>query len=239
MWTGWRKLLPKFSQAEMPGFVPCKWGVAQRMSSGETDMYQLVFHLVESLMSTSFKKIALGAAFAVASVVAQAAPVVVDAFVNSSSGGTGAVAVSLLAGQGFTVTVGLTDLWNAGSLPRWSNADGLTGNAFATGSDESGQLAGTQISQDFGLYGQNGLSAAYGTLVGSFDNGSSFFKIGTSYSGTAASAGVLKLFYFDSNNGDNSGSITANVIAVPEPTSLALVLAGLGVVGFTAARRRG
>jgi len=60
--------------------------------------------------------------------------VVVDAFTNSSSGGTGSsTGVFLTVGQIFTVDVNPNDLWNAGALPRWSNADGLTGVLLATG----------------------------------------------------------------------------------------------------------
>ena len=77
----------------------------------------------------------------------RAAAVIVDALLNSSSGGSGATAV-LTAGEHFSVTVSPTDLWNAGALPRWSNADGLTHNLFATGTDESGQ-PGAILTREF------------------------------------------------------------------------------------------
>ena len=109
------------------------------------------------------KKIAiksmLGAGLLCAAAASQAMPFVVDAYANSSSGGTGASTVSLLAGQSFSVSVAPNDLWNAGALPRWSNADGLTGNLFATGSDDSGQSAGTQIGQNFGPHRNHGVLA--------------------------------------------------------------------------------
>ena len=135
------------------------------------------------------------------------------------------------------MSVATTDLWSAGALPRWSNADGLTGNLFATGSDESGQSAGTQIGANFGLNTQGNLSAAFGTLVGQIGSGD-FFAIGTSFSGVATSAGTLNLYYWDSNFADNVGSVTANVTAaIPEPASYALFLAGLGVLAFAVRRR--
>lgn len=191
----------------------------------------------------SFRQIAVLGTVTVAalltSVTSHAAPFTVDAAANSTSGGTGAATISLMAGQAFTVTVGVTDLWNAGALPRWSNADGLVGDVFATGADESGQPLGTQISQNWGTYTQGGLTAAYGTLVGSFDNGASFFSIGTSYSGIAAAGGLLNLYYFDSVGGDNTGSVLANVTAVPEPGALVMGLAGLAVLVSLGSRRRG
>src|SRR3954454_14903403 len=165
----------------------------------------------------------------------------VDAFGNSSSGGSGsATGVFLTAGEAFTVTVASNDLWSAGALPRWSNADGLTGNRFATGTDESGQAAGTQIGTNFGTWAQYSFSAPYGSLVGQIGAGA-FFLVGTNFSGTANATGQLSLYYWDENNGDNTGSIAATISAsaVPGP----IVGAGLpGLVmalgGLIAWRRR-
>jgi hypothetical protein len=168
-----------------------------------------------------------------------AALVTVDARTNSSSGGVGLNSgVSLSAGQAFSVTVAATDLWSAGPLPRWSDASGLDGDLFATGSDESGQLAGTKIGQNFGLWSQHGLSAPYGALVGELNN--IFFFIGTNFSGVAPGTGTdtLTLYYWDSNNGDNAGSIVADISGrtVPEPATLALF--GFALASLAAARRR-
>lgn len=174
---------------------------------------------------------------------ASAATFLVDAHDNSTSGGIGVSTLSLLSGQQFSVSVAADDLWNAGALPRWSNADGLIGNLYASPSTDPqalafpGVLPGTLIGSSFGLHSQGGLSAAFGTLVGQIDNGN-FFKIGTSFTGVAGSSGTLKLFYFDSNNGDNTGSIAANVSAVPEPETYAMLLAGFGLIAGMARRRR-
>lgn len=172
---------------------------------------------------------------------ASAATVQVSAFQNSSSGGIGALAGVVNAGDALSITVDPLDLWSAGPLPRWSNANGLTGPLLATGSDESGQAANTLIGQSFGTYTQGNLSAAFGTLVGRIGGGS-YFVVGTSFNGTAASAGPLELFYWDSNFSDNREFIAAtvnigNTSLVPLPAAVWLFVAGgLGVVGI--ARRR-
>lgn len=171
---------------------------------------------------------------------AQAVTVDVFAKENSSSGGTGALTgVFLTVGQAFTVSAGLDDLWSAGALPRWSNADGLTGNRVATGTDESGENAGVQIGQSFGLYSQGVLDAPYGSLVGQIGAGA-FFLIGTNFSGFANATGLLSLYYWDSNNDDNSGSILATV-AVPGPmmgAGLPGLIMALGGLVVLASRRR-
>lgn len=187
-------------------------------------------------LAPAFAAVVCLAALAAAG-AANAATFDVQAYANSSSGGTGLETLNLTAGQSFSVSVDPTDLWNAGALPRWSNADGLTGNLFATGSDDSTESVGTLIGQDFGLYSQGNLSAAYGTLVGQIGGGD-FFVVGTQYAGSAATSGMLKLYYWDSNFGDNSQYVSANVAAVPEPETYALMLAGLAAVGFVARRRR-
>jgi hypothetical protein len=181
------------------------------------------------------------AALPISAPTASAATVQVSALQNSSSGGIGALAGVVNAGDAFSITVDPLDLWSAGPLPRWSNANGLTGPLLATGSDESGQAANTLIGQSFGTYTQGNLSAAFGTLVGRIGGGS-YFVVGTSFNGTAASAGPLELFYWDSNFSDNSGLITAtvnigNTSVVPLPAAAWFFVAGsLGMVGV--ARRR-
>ena len=166
---------------------------------------------------------------------ANAATVVVDAKADSWNSGAGTgldTGITLGAGESFAVTVASTDLWNAGALPRWSNANGLTGTLLATGTDESGEAAGTVIGTNFGLLG----SFAFGELVGQIGNGA-YFAVGTNFNGTANASGALKLFYWDTFTDDNSGSVSASITTVPEPGSVALLLAGLGIIGGLSRRR--
>ena len=112
---------------------------------------------------------------------------------------------------------------------------------LATGSDESGLPAGTLIGTAFPLWTQGGLTAPYGTLVGQIDG--VFAPLGTSFSGPAWATGTLSLFYWDSNNADNSDSVrvTAAILPrggdVPEPMSLTLAIAGLGALGLSLRKR--
>ncbi|URI10095.1 PEP-CTERM sorting domain-containing protein [Aquincola tertiaricarbonis] len=182
----------------------------------------------------------VAAAALVAASAAGAADFTVSAKDNCAcDNATGAATVSLLAGQSFSVSVNPSQLWAAGDELRWSNADGLVGDRYATLNDGSGQPVGTQIGMSFGNLTQGSLAAPYGALVGQIGGGD-FFLVGTSYTGQAASAGLLKLYYWDAGSADNIGSITAsvNVSAVPEPGTYALMAGGLALVGFLARRRR-
>ena len=162
----------------------------------------------------------------------------VYAYGNSSTGGTGVDTGFLIsAGEMFTVSVDANDLWNAGALPRWSNADGLVGNLYATGSDESGQPAGTLIGQDFGLWTQYNLSAPFGTLVGELSG--TYFAMGTNFSGAAPASGTLKLYYWDSYNVDNTDLLSNVIVNInPVPVPAAFWLLGSGLIGLAGVRRK-
>ena len=194
-------------------------------------------------MFKSMKALLVGSSLMLVALVgaAQASTVVVDARLNSSTGGVGADAGFLNSGQSFSVSVALTDLWNAGALPRWSNANGLTGpNLIATGSDDSGQPVGTLIGTATSLWTQGTLTAPFGSLVGRIGSGN-FFLIGTSFSGIAPAAGELNLFYWDQNASDNTQFVTATVTTgvsgVPEPSTWAMMILGFAGIGFMAYRR--
>jgi len=48
----------------------------------------------------------------------------------------------------------------------------------------------------------------------------------------------LKLYYWDSNNADNVGSVLADVRVVPEPSTYALLALGLVGAAFSSRRRK-
>lgn len=174
--------------------------------------------------------------FMFSSSVAHAGNYIVDAAANSSTGGVGLDSVSLVDGQSFTVTSSLTDIWTAGPLPRWSNANGLVSNLYATGHDLSGYSVGTLIGTPFSLWSEGGLSAPYGSLVGQI--GSVYRELGANYTGSAWGTGVLKLYYWDEDAGGNLGAISFNVSTVPEPESWMEMMVGLLMVGGIMKSRR-
>jgi len=162
-----------------------------------------------------------------------ATPFIVDAKLNSSTGGVGLPTTNFLLGQVFSTSASSNDLWSAGALPRWSDAGGLTGIRLATGTDESGQPLNTQIGADFGVLNLNGLNAPFGSLVGEI--GGVYQLLGLNFTGPAWGTGTLNLYYWDSNNSDNVGQVTVDV-PVPEPATIALL--GMGLLGVFGLRRR-
>jgi hypothetical protein len=167
---------------------------------------------------------------------AEAAVFVVDSAANSSSGGTGLSTFAVAAGQKIRVSSSTDDLWSLGALPRFSDGDGLVGNRFATALDDSGQTVGTLIGQSFGLHSQNGLNAAYGALVGEI--GGVYRVLGANGVTAAWGTGTLSLYNWDSNSGDNEGSISFDISIVPEPATWALLVLGFGLVGAGLRSRR-
>ena len=134
----------------------------------------------------------------------------VDAKNNSIVGGTAADAFTLLADSTFTVTA--SGIWqNDPSSAYKSGPDGHPGNGYSV----------------------DGATFDIGSLIGEIGNGA-FFKIGSSYTGNTGAGGELKLFYWDSDAFNNSGTVSAAVSSIPEPTNVGLLALG----AFALTRRR-
>ena len=191
------------------------------------------------LFKVAVASLILGVGFA-----SQATDFTVKAKENSVSGGTG-LNTGLVYNMGDLITgsVSVDDLWNSGALPRWSNANGQIGDLFYNGIDSqvtdwnASIDVGDKIGKNWnGSYSKSGFTFAYGTFVGQI--GSTYFELGTDFSVAAPEAGTLNLFYWDSNKNDNSGSIVASITPVPEASTYALMLSGLGIVGLMVRRRK-
>lgn len=129
----------------------------------------------------------------------------VKAMQNSVSGGTGLnTALTVEPGQLLVISVDPKDVWSAGAVDRTSNANGL----------------GNPLGGNFGLYTRGSQSFLYGSLVGSLDNGNTFFGVGTCLTMTVLTSGTLKLYYWDSNNQDNTGQIRVLVSLYDGPTNV-------------------
>jgi len=89
-----------------------------------------------------------------------------------------------------------------------------------------------------GSFGPLGAGAKLGGLYGSFDK-SSFFLIGTSTVQSIGAGATLYARVNDTYYANNTGAFSVSVAAVPEPHEWAMMLAGLGLVGWAARRRRG
>jgi hypothetical protein len=163
---------------------------------------------------------------------AVAGPTSIEIFAkgNSSSGGVGAdTGLDLTAGDRLVSSVDALDCWSAGAANRISNANGLDGLSPAP----------CQPTGDYGFHSQDGETFRYGALVGRIGSGD-WFLLGTDFDAAVGATGRLFLAYWDSNAGDNFGSVTARISVnpseVPEPGTLALL--GLGVTGIAMLRRR-
>lgn len=93
-----------------------------------------------------------------------------------------------------------------------------------------------------GNYGPAGANAKIGALIGTFSatplTTTDWFLIGYAKQVTLASAGHIYARVNDTYPPNNTGAFDVTVTAVPEPENYALMLAGLGLVGITALRRR-
>jgi hypothetical protein len=158
-----------------------------------------------------------------ASFSVHAARINIYAKANSSSPNGGGLNTGLYfkGGEIFAGSANPNDLWAAGnryssgSDTRWSNADGLIKNLYASGRDDSGKRARTLIGKNYGTWTQNGYTAAYGALVGKISD--VYYTLGTKFRIKVKKSGKLRLFFWDKNNRDNQGKITVNISKVTPP----------------------
>jgi len=122
---------------------------------------------------------------------------------NSVTGGTPLVTgITVTKGELLTINVAPDDKWSAGAADRESNANGLS-NPFGG---------------NYGVFTKGPFSFLYGSLVGSLDEGKTFFAVGTRMEMSILfPTGRLLLYYWDSNNGDNTGSVVATVALYKGP----------------------
>ncbi|HEX5343453.1 MAG TPA: PEP-CTERM sorting domain-containing protein, partial [Duganella sp.] len=88
-------------------------------------------------------------------------------------------------------------------------------------------------------YGDDSVSVNFGSSSSVISRSSADGFTTYSLSYTAAASGSAA-FSFSNAGGDNVGALLDNVVitSVPEPTTYAMLLAGLGLMGAAARRRR-
>lgn len=148
-----------------------------------------------------------------------------------------------------TVVVGTVDVVATGTYGltgsgRFVDLDGSTGNAGVL-SRGFAMTAGTTYTAFFDISGNqrggsDNLQVSFGSAVLSLPFLSSSSPWTTySLTFTPTASGTFSLS-FNNAGGDNIGALLDNVVvqAVPEPESYALLLAGLGLMGTIARRRK-
>ena len=99
--------------------------------------------------------------------------------------------------------------------------------------------AGTSVT--FTVFGETGQQIFTTTQSGFADSSNSGETAEDRFFGASNSAGISAIFMSNASGGmevDHLQYGAAGVAAIPEPESYAMLLAGLGVLGFTARRRR-
>ncbi len=109
---------------------------------------------------------------------------------------------------GIVVTPGKLLVINADRQDTWA---GSLAN-IPINANGAGNPFGGVTPTNFTLPGTN-FSFLFGSLVGSLDNGRTFFPVGTRLEKTilTAGSGTLRLYFWDVNNFDNSGSVAVNI----------------------------
>lgn len=120
----------------------------------------------------------------------------VQAKANSITGGVPLnTNIKVNPGDLLVITASPDDTWSAGAEDRTSNANGL----------------GNPLGGKYGLLASGAYRFLFGSLVGTFDDGKTYFGVGTYLAMTVLTEGVLKFVYWDGFSGDNTGEVKATV----------------------------
>ena len=156
--------------------------------------------------------------------VSPSAPVLTD--LGSFDAGTYSIAASgtveLVPGHSFTMN------------PDGTPTSGVTASGYDYFNPTGSFIADSH-------YGFAGTAGKIGALVGTLSatpGVNDWFLIGYSKQLTLASAGHIYAAVNETYAVNDSGAFSVTVTAVPEPESYALFLAGLGLLGLVARRRR-
>ncbi|WP_295765789.1 PEP-CTERM sorting domain-containing protein [Undibacterium sp.] len=156
--------------------------------------------------------------------------------------GSGSVAhltdLGMFAAGNYQITgSGVVDLVGDGSFQM--RPDGVPNTPVTAANYGYFNPSGSYIADSvFGVAGSNAkIGALIGTLSAHPTSAADWFLIGYSKNLSLASAGHIYAAVNDTYYPNDSGFFTANVTAVPEPESYAMMLAGLGLLA-TLARRK-
>lgn len=161
-----------------------------------------------------------------------------DGTTNASLDGSNSVDVSLAAGT-YTVTF-TQDAFTAFS--RFSGESGCDANGgnCSQGFENSARIIAGGMTY---LFGDGAASGGIGPIAGGgyFDTAARSFANAAQYTTTftLANAGTASFFLYDDFLGDNRGGVSLSLMGgVPEPTTWALMILGMGAVGGAMRRKQ-